>query len=100
MIRILQLSLLIVILLIGRRIVYGWLKEHDPLPQLLRQGLDVLLAYFAYVTVGLLLLSLVAGWGFGAQVENQATAVVVTLVSAAYVGVGVAGLWLFLGKGR
>ena len=98
MIRILQLSILIVILLVARRILYGWLKQPDKLPQLLRQGLDVLLAYFAYVTVGLLVLSLVAGKGFGA--ENQAVAVVITLASAAYVGLGVAGLWIFLGRGK
>lgn len=96
MTRLVQVSVMIVLLLVARRVIYGWLKQPDTLPQLLRQGLDVVLAYFAYVTVGLLVLSFVAGEGFGKG--STIVALLLTAGTALYVGVGVFALWWFLNK--
>lgn len=93
-----QLSIFIVFLLVARRVLYGWLKQPDTLPQLLRQGLDVILAYFAYVTVGMLILSFVAGAGFGKG--STFVALLLTVGAALYVGAGVGALWWFLNKSQ
>jgi hypothetical protein len=94
MIRFFQFSVLIVILLVARRLLYRWLRQRDTLPELISQGLRVVVGYLVYVMIGLLALSWVAGRGFGEG--NQAIAVLITLASAGYVGLGIAGLWLFL----
>ena len=93
-----QVSIFIVFLLVARRVIYGWLKQPDSLPQLLRQGLDVILAYFAYVTVGMLVLSFVAGEGFGKG--STLVAMLLTVGTALYVGLGVGALWWFLNKSQ
>jgi hypothetical protein len=96
MTRLVQLSVIIAVLMVARRIIFGWLKQPDTLPQLLRQGLDVILAYFAYVTLGMLALSFVSGKGFGAG--GTGVALLLTVGAALYVGVGVAAMWWFLAK--
>jgi hypothetical protein len=96
MTRIVQISVVIVAMLVGRQVLYGWLKQPDALPRLMRQGLNALLAYFAYVMIGLFAFSLLAGQGFGAG--STLPAVLLTLGGAAYVGVGIAALWIYLGK--
>ncbi len=98
MTKIIAFSVLIVFLLVIRSTLYRWLNERDPLPKLLRQGLDAVLAYFAYMTAGLLVLSLIAGKGFGGSAESQAVAVAITIGSAAYVGIGIFALWRFLSR--
>ncbi len=96
MTRLLQLSIVLVALLIARRVLYAWLKQPDTLWALLREALNVLLAYFVYVIVGMALLSAVAGRGFGEA--NRLAAALITLGGAVYVGAGIGGLWLYLGK--
>ena len=96
MIRLVQLSVVIVFLLVARGIIYGWLKQPDTLPKLLREGLDALVVYFAYVTVGMLVLSFVAGRGFGAG--SQLVALLMTAGFAVYVGAGIALLMRMLGR--
>jgi hypothetical protein len=91
-----QVSIFIVVLLVARRIIFGWLKQPDTLPQLLRQGLDIVLAYFAYVTIGMLALSFIAGEGFGKG--STIVALLLTVGTALYVGAGVFALWWFLNK--
>ena len=96
MVRLLQFSILLVALLVARHAFYGWLKQPDTLPQLLRQGMNAMLAYFAYVMVGLLVFSALAGQGFGEG--GTLAAVVLTLGGALYVGGGIGALWLYLGR--
>ncbi len=94
MTRLLQLSIIIALLLVARWALYAWLRQPDALPRLLRRSLDLIVGYFAYITFGLLVLSLVVGEGFGPGREPQA--VVIMLGAAVYTGVGILGLWLLL----
>jgi hypothetical protein len=96
MIRLVQLSVLIVALLVIRRVLYGWLKQRDTLPQLLRQGLNVILLYFAYVLVGLLGFSALAARGFGQG--STIVAALLTVGGALYFGLGIGALWWYLGR--
>jgi hypothetical protein len=96
MIRIVQISAVIVALLVARRVLYGWLRQEDSLPRLLRQGLDALLLYFIYVAAGMFVFSLLAGRGFGE--DGAIPAILLTLGGAAYVGIGIAWLWLHLAR--
>jgi hypothetical protein len=96
MTRLIQLSLVLVALLVARRVLYGWLKQEDSLPRLLRQGMNALLLYFAYVALGLWAFSFLAGRGFGDG--SMAAAVLLTIGGAIYVGAGIGGLWLYLAR--
>ena len=95
MIRGVQISILFVALVVARHVFFHWLKQPDTLPQLLREAFEAVFGYFVYVTVGLLVFSRVAGYGFGGA-GNVLIGFVIVIGAALYVGVGVWGLWRYL----
>lgn len=97
MIRFVQVATVIVILLVARSIIYAWLKQPDTLPVLLRRGLDAMLVYFAWVTVGFLVLSFLSGKGFGPA--SGPAAAFMTLGMAIYTGAGVA-IMIYILRGQ
>ncbi len=96
MTRLLQVAVVIAVLLVARRVLFGWLKQPDTLPRLLREAVDALVGWFIYITAGMLALSLIAGRGFGAG--NQLEALAITIGAAIYVGAGILALWALSGR--